>query len=313
MTKACHPQADAKNYRPIPPNSIVTILRRVGGWDRQFLTSKAKTGFHPGKSSNQLPTHQAIWKMVCQNTTTNLHYQPTTNIFANQLPTTKYLLGLLFVFFLGKCTQRLTDPSLLVPPLLRVPPFKVQKINGCDLRLVKKDPDPLLVKVTAFKGLPKTNTFRFLFQNTGVVLNRFFHQLQLKWCFLLFVADGNSQIYIPFISIPSSNFIQSAHANFESSGFTSSSKSGFNFLLGFGVDSLLFTSPFSPWKPGRKWGKSSQVTIPSTRTGGHNRHFVGRLISKALDGSPNELKAKAPFVRERKCKCILSTPKPANS
>lgn len=144
--------------------------------------------------------------------------------------------------------------------------------------------------------------------------NRFFHQFQLKWCFLLFVVDGNSQIYIPFISIPSSNFIQSAHANFESSGFTSSSKSGFNFLLGFGVDSLLFTSPFSPWCHWRKWGKSSQVTkcLQLERVG-HNRHFVGRLISKALDGRPNELKAKTPFVRERKCKCILSTPKPANS
>lgn len=101
MTKACHPQADAKNYRPIPPNSIVTILRRVGGWDRQFLTSKAKTGFHPGESSSQLPTHQAIWKMVCQNTTTNYHYQPTTNIFINQLPTTKYLLACSSCFFWG--------------------------------------------------------------------------------------------------------------------------------------------------------------------------------------------------------------------
>lgn len=64
---------------------------------------------------------------------------------------------------------------------------------------------------------------------------------------------------------------------FKSSGFTSSSKSGFNFLLGFGVDSLLFTSPFSPWCHWRKWGKSSQVTIASTRTGGPQPPFCWKV------------------------------------
>lgn len=115
------------------------------------------------------------------------HYQlplPTNYQYLHQ-PTTNYQVfaSLLFVFFLGgKCTQRLTDPSRLVPPLLQVPPLKVQKNQRVATFDWWKGPDPLLVKATAFKGLPKTNTFPIFRSKTMALFysNRFFSSVSIE-------------------------------------------------------------------------------------------------------------------------------------